>query len=231
MQNMDKDKMEKNEGKVICVKKKSALPLWVCVAVWVLAALFFPMYRILDIVIVAVISVVAWFITWLIAPEYKEYYDVPRPSSGNRDIDALCQQIETQAAYIRSTADLLPTSREAFADRLRSISDTLGKISKNLQEDPSDLQDCRRLASYYLPEIRKLCDKYVFLVGQSRGGTEKTTTHAQLEEKIEDTFAGIDSALQKQLDTLYENDHLDIATDIEVLNQMLRRDGLSDDDK
>lgn len=222
--------MEKNEGKTICVKKKSALPLWICAAVWILAALFYPMYRILDIAIVAVASLLAWFITWLIAPEFKEYYEVPRPSSGDRDVDALCQQIEKEASYIQSAAELLPASREVFAGRLRSISDTLGKISKNLQEDPSDLQDCRRLANYYLPEIRKLCDKYVFLVGQSHGDTDKTKNHAQLEEKIEDTFAGIDSALQKQLDTLYENDHLDIATDIEVLNQMLCRDGLSDND-
>ena len=223
--------MENNEEKTICVKKKSALPLWICAGVWILAALFFPMYRILDIAIVAVISLVAWLIAWLVAPEYKEYYTVPRTSTGNRDIDALCRQIEAEASYLRTAADLLPGERELFSERLRSICDTLGKIAKNLQEDPSDLQDCRRLASYYLPEIHKLCDKYVFLIGRSRKDAEGKTARSQLEEKIEDTFAGIDSALQKQLDTLYENDHLDIATDIEVLNQMLRRDGLFENDK
>ena len=54
-------------------------------------------------------------------------------------------------------------------------------------------------------------------------------TLADIETKIEDAFAGIDSALKKQLDALYKNDDLDISTDIDVLSQMLRRDGLADD--
>ncbi len=225
---MNETETKKNEGKRICVKKKSALPLWVCTAVWILAGLFYPMYRLLDIAIVAVISLVAWLIAWLIAPEYKEYYDAPRPSSGNRDVDALCLQIETDASHIRSVADLLPADREATIARLRSISSTLDKIAKNLQADPSDLQDCRRLANYYLPVIQKLCDKYVFLTSQSTGDTEEAKNRSELKTQIEDTFVGIDSALKKQLDALYQNDSLDISTDIEVLSQMLRRDGLSE---
>ena len=76
--------------------------------------------------------------------------------------------------------------------------------------------------------IQKLCDKYVFLISQSAGAAEEAKTRTELQAKIEDTFAGIDSALKKQLDALYQNDSLDISTDIEVLSQMLRRDGLSD---
>lgn len=225
---MNESEMNQNENKRICVKKKSALPLWVCAAVWILAGLFYPMYRLLDIAIVAVVSLIAWLIAWLVAPEYKAYCDVPRPSSGNRDVDALCLQIETDAAHIRSVADLLPADREATSIRLQSVGSTLEKIAKNLQADPSDLQDCRRLASYYLPVIQKLCDKYVFLISQSTGDAEEAKTRTELKAKIEDTFAGIDSALKKQLDALYQNDSLDISTDIEVLSQMLRRDGLSD---
>ena len=77
--------------------------------------------------------------------------------------------------------------------------------------------------------MRKLCDKYIFLLRQSGGDTEGVQTLADIETKIEDAFAGIDSALKKQLDALYKNDDLDISTDIDVLSQMLRRDGLADD--
>ncbi len=225
---MNETKTNNNENRRICVKKKSALPLWVCAAVWILAGLFYPMYRMLDIAIVAVISLIAWLIAWLVAPEYTQYYEAPLPTSGNRDADALCTQIETDASHIRSVADLLPADREVIAARLRSVSSTLEKIAKNLQADPSDLQDCRRLANYYLPVIQKLCDKYVFLLSQSTGDAEEAKTRTELKDKIEDTFAGIDSALKKQLDALYQNDSLDISTDIEVLSQMLRRDGLSE---
>ena len=61
--------MKKENTEKICIKRKSALPLWVCAAVWVLAGLFYPMYRTLDILIVAVVSLVAWLITWIIRSE------------------------------------------------------------------------------------------------------------------------------------------------------------------
>lgn len=218
-----------NADKKICIKKKSALPLWVCAAVWVLAGFFYPMYKILDILIVAVVSLAAWLITWIIAPEYKEYVDAPRPTSGNADADALCTQIESEAAHLTAAAELLPADHSTFAARLLSVSTTLKKIVKNLQADPSDFSKCRRLAGYYLPVMRKLCDKYTFLLGQSRGDAEDVQTLIDMETKIADAFAGIDSALKKQLDALYKNDDLDISTDIDVLRQMLRRDGLSDD--
>ncbi len=37
-------------------------------------------------------------------------------------------------------------------------------------------------------------------------------------------------AFKKQLDSLFANQALDIETDISVMNQMLAREGLSDDD-
>lgn len=221
--------MKKENTEKICIKRKSALPLWVCAAVWVLAGLFYPMYRTLDILIVAVVSLVAWLITWIIAPEYKEYVNAPRPTSGNADADALCTQLESEAAHLTAAAELLPAERAAFAARLGSVGTVLRKIAKNLQADPSDFPKCRRLAGYYLPVMRKLCDKYIFLLKQSGGDTEGVQTLADIETKIEDAFAGIDSALKKQLDALYKNDDLDISTDIDVLSQMLRRDGLADD--
>ncbi|MCI8610593.1 MAG: hypothetical protein HFE66_01570 [Clostridiales bacterium] len=219
---------ETNETKRICVKKKSALPLWVCTAVWILAGLFYPMYRLVDIAIVAVISLAAWLIAWLAAPEYTQYIEAPRPTSGNQDVDALCMQLESDASHIRSVAELLPSAKDSIAPRLRSIGFTLDKIAKNLQEDPSDLRDCRRLANYYLPVMQKLCDKYVFLIRQSTEDTDAAKNRTELKAKIEDAFAGIDSALKKQLDALYQNDSLDISTDIDVLKQMLRQDGLSE---
>ena len=76
--------------------------------------------------------------------------------------------------------------------------------------------------------MQKLCDKYVFLIRQSTEDTDAAKNRTELKAKIEDAFAGIDSALKKQLDALYQNDSLDISTDIDVLKQMLRQDGLSE---
>ena len=47
---------------------------------------------------------------------------------------------------------------------------------------------------------------------------------------IEDMLDTAIEAFKKQLDSLFANQALDIETDISVMNQMLAREGLSDDD-
>ncbi len=50
---------------------------------------------------------------------------------------------------------------------------------------------------------------------------------SQTTERIEATMDTIISAYRKQLDNLYLPDTLDVDTDIDVLETMLKRDGLS----
>lgn len=45
--------------------------------------------------------------------------------------------------------------------------------------------------------------------------------------KIEEIMGKVAAGFEKQLDNLYQNDMLDITSDIAVMEQMMIRDGLS----
>ena len=46
-------------------------------------------------------------------------------------------------------------------------------------------------------------------------------------ESIENTLDMLCEAFKKLLDQLYESDNMDIASDIDVLEQMMKKDGLT----
>ena len=50
-----------------------------------------------------------------------------------------------------------------------------------------------------------------------------------IEASPEKTLDMLVEAFKRQLDMLYRSDSIDISSDIEVLEQMMRKDGLSDD--
>ena len=53
-----------------------------------------------------------------------------------------------------------------------------------------------------------------------------TAATARIEGMMDQVVAGF----EKQLDKLFQNDAMDITSDVEVLENMLKKDGLSGDD-
>lgn len=96
------------------------------------------------------------------------------------------------------------------------------RIMQDAESDPSDLPQIRRFFSYYLPTTIKLLQTYEGLDAVGIDGenidTSKQKICGMLDTAIE--------AYKKRLDSLFENQALDIETDIDVMNQMLEREGL-----
>ena len=82
--------------------------------------------------------------------------------------------------------------------------------------------------NYYLPTTLKLLNVYAQTVDQpeTAGGNIKKA-RIQIEH-ITDTLT---VGFEKQLDALYQTDAMDVAGEISVLENMLKRDGFSDDDE
>ena len=80
--------------------------------------------------------------------------------------------------------------------------------------------------NYYLPMTLKLLQSYDMLEEAGVAGENMRTTKKNIEETLE-TLAG---AYRQQLDNLYSAQAMDISADIDVLEQMLRRDGLDNQD-
>lgn len=121
---------------------------------------------------------------------------------------------------IQDEADLLTDQAvRAKADALITI---CRRIIKAAQEVPAREQQCRRLLNYYLPTALHLVSVFrkISLSGVS---TER------VDEVRPSTLKGLDmilEACQKLLDHLYKGEMLSTTLDVEILEKMLKQDGL-----
>ena len=110
----------------------------------------------------------------------------------------------------------------AIREKINEIMLVTDKIMQDAEKDPSDLPQIRRFFSYYLPTTLKLLSTYESL---SAVGIEGDNIDAS-RKNISDMLDTAIEAYKKRLDSLFENQALDIETDIDVMNQMLEREGL-----
>ena len=226
---MDKNKSASGavpEGKIV-INVKSALPLWACGAVWVIAGLTLPMYFPVCLAAVATVSAAVYAVCRLFAGQTTETVAAPPKSSGDPEADRALSALSHCAGTVRKLRESLPADMAGVSvcGSLEKIASLLDKITENIKNDPSDLRYCRRMCSYYLPLTEKLCGKYRFVLNQLEGGgAEGAIT---LKMNLQRAFDSVASALEKLLDAMYENDNLDISTDISVLEELLHESGLS----
>ena len=99
-------------------------------------------------------------------------------------------------------------------------------IFNAVRKDPDKQPQISSFLNYYFPTTLKLLDSYADFEEKGYQGDKLSQT----KERIEVTMDTIISAYRKQLDNLYLPDTLDVDTDIDVLETMLKRDGLSGSD-
>ncbi len=80
-----------------------------------------------------------------------------------------------------------------------------------------------RFARYYLPEVVKLMGTYAALEQNSVRGENAAQIEAELRRNAETTA----TAFENQLDALYSAEAMDISTDIEVLDSILKSQNLA----
>ena len=97
------------------------------------------------------------------------------------------------------------------------------KITQDAIDDPSDIPQIKKFMNYYLPTTIKLLNAYDRMSSQGIEGENLDKSMKNINEMLD---AAIE-AFKKRLDSLFENQALDIETDIAVMNQMLAREGLS----
>jgi hypothetical protein len=99
-------------------------------------------------------------------------------------------------------------------------------IFNAVRKDPEKQPQISSFLNYYFPTTLKLLDSYADFEEKGYQGDKLSQT----KDRIEATMDTIVSAYRKQLDNLYLHDTLDVDTDIDVLETMLKRDGLSASD-
>lgn len=207
------------------IRKKSAAPVYAVAITWGLWATVLPMYKISHFLILTMLSFLAYKVTgiffrgkWVEVPDPEPVY----VSSGNRDVDELIAQGRQSIRQMRELNKQIQDKKlSAQINRLEQLSDEIfAQVTKN----PEKLSQIRKFMSYYLPTTVKLLTSYAELSSQSVRGKNITATM----QKVESIMDTIVTAFEKQLDSLFGAEALDISTDITVLEGMLAREGLTD---
>lgn len=205
------------------VVKRSPAPLYFAAAVWVIWGLFFPLYKLSHFLLVIAASAVAGAAGKKLFPD--KTFEMPDPvepeTTGDPQLDALIAERDRAVAEMRRLNGNIPGKViSAQIDRLES--DTR-KIISHVVEHPEKLPQIRKFMNYYLPTTLKLLNAYDRMGDAGISGANIDGSRS----KIEDMMTTIVSAFDKQLDALFADEALDISTDITVMENLLRQEGLS----
>lgn len=206
------------------ILEKSVIPYYGVGLCWLIYSLIFPLYRLMDFIIVALVSIGVFFITRKLFPGKKVFVltvDQLKPT-GNPQVDQMISEGKQTLAEIRKINEGIKKSE--ISTQVSRIEEISSKIFHFVSENPQKASQLRKFLNYYLPTVLKLLNSYERLSTQMVRGSNITSTL----KKIEDIMATVVIAFEKQLDNLFHVEALDISTDITVLEGMLAQEGLTD---
>lgn len=112
---------------------------------------------------------------------------------------------------------------EVISAKLDHLEEIIRKIYARIELHPEQVDDLDKFINYYLPTTLKLVDAYKDFEAQSVKGDNIQSA----KKEIESTLETIIYAFETLLDSLYEDDALDISTDISVLQTMFAQECLT----
>lgn len=204
---------------------KSAAPLYAAAVVWVLYALLFPLHRLTHFIVVILASALVGGIAKLICKDVVEEVEVPvePETTGNAELDKMIDACDKAIAEMKRLDDNI--ADEKISAQIVRLGTLTEKILGQVKADPAKLPQIRKFMNYYVPTTLKLLNAYDRMGAQGVEGENISGTMA----KVEQMMGTIVIAFEKQLDSLFGSEALDISTDITVLENMMAREGLSDD--
>ena len=219
-------------------KRKPAAPFYAVAALWLLGGLFLPLYSNTAIALLAAVSAAVFLLVNGICQgggaaagsagtEKKEEAKAPEkpkeePSTGNPELDKAIKDGKLALSEMKRLDDSI-ADPGVSADIVR-LSQVSEKIFQAVRDDPDKLPQIRQFMNYYLPTTLKLLNTYDRMSGAGVSGENIDGT----KEKVEDMLKTIVRAFEKQLDGLYGTDALDISADIQVMETLLAREGLTE---
>lgn len=204
------------------VKVPSVIPVYALGGIWLVYALLFPMYRWADFLIATLLSVGAYFVlSRMIPPKVEVVEDKPVPiRTGNAAHD---EQLRQWQAYRRELAALRKQISDAgIGAKLDSILASSDQMFELLKADAGKFHLVRTFSTYYFPTTISLMKRYADYEDNPNQGSNVTTAM----RKIETAVDTIEKAFHDALDRLYRDEALQTEVEVEVMEQMLRKDGL-----
>ena len=214
---------------------------------WIIFATFFPLYEIWGLLLALGGALGAAFLfgrasakkanreetdTVREAPKKTAYQQVqeevkkqaqaaaPKKSYGP-EVDPIVQ--EGNKALAEMGRLYLSIKDESVRAKINELMRVTDKIVQDAISDPSDIPQIKKFMNYYLPTTIKLLNAYDRMSAQGIAGENLDKSMKSINEMLDDAI----EAYKKMLDSLFANQALDIETEIDVMNTMLAREGLT----
>ena len=226
------------------VKKKSTVPIYGVGALWLLRALSGNLYSVGTFAGTIALSILVYLVLKLFFPDRMVEVEEPQKkaetappqqpakepaaapgapaSTGNPELDQVLAQGKKSVEEIQRLNDEIPDFK--LSAQIKQLEVLTDKIFAYVKQNPAKLKQIRQFLDYYLPTTIKLLGQYVEL--QNQGMRMGNIDEGM--KKIEAMLDKIIVAFQKQLDSLFESDVVDITADIQVMENMMASQGLTD---
>ena len=107
---------------------------------------------------------------------------------------------------------------------LKEINTTTSKIISTVTKNPKKIKQSEKFFTYYLPFTVGIVGKYDEIENQKLSSRDAKKFFESAKESLKE----INSSFKRILNTMYESDIENATTDMKVLNNLLKSDGLSD---
>ncbi len=217
-------------------------PMYVFAILWLFSAISFPLYELWGILVTLGLCTFGAFIAGKasakraqkkekeaaeaaaakLAEEAKKH---PKKKSYGEEVDGILEEGNRALSEMgRLYMSIKDPEVRAKINEIMRITD---KITQDAIDDPKDIPQIKKFMNYYLPTTLKLLNSYDRMSSLGIEGENLDKSMKNINDMLDAAIA----AYKKRLDSLFENQALDIETDIEVMNTMLAREGLAVDDE
>ena len=224
--------------------KRSVLPIYLVGLFWLGYALLFSLRSAGQYLLCAALSAVVFILGKALFPD--KTYDLPEEKEQSKqeaakddakektqakteqpapspEVAALMKERDRAISEMRRLNDNIPDPR--LSQQIDHLEEVTGKIVDQVIAQPKKLPQIRRFMDYYLPTTLKLLNAYDRMDSTGIAGDNITAT----KDKVSAMMDTIVRAFDRQLDALFGEEALDISTDITVMENLLAREGLTQD--
>ena len=217
-------------------------PIYVFAIIWLFSSVFFPLYDLWGILLTLGLCSLGAFIAGkasakramkkqqadeaaaaaqAAAKASQDARDNAKKKSYGPEVDPILE--EGNRALSEMGRLYMSIKDPEVRGKINEIMRITDKITQDAIDDPKDIPQIKKFMNYYLPTTLKLLNAYDRMSALGIEGENLDKSMKNINEMLDAAIV----AYKKRLDSLFANQALDIETDIEVMNTMLAREGLT----
>ena len=203
------------------VHLKSAIPIYIAAAVWLLAGLVFPklLMKLPGLISTIVVSVAGYVVGSKLFPG-RDITVEEKIQTGDAQLDRDIADGRARLERLKAANAEIP--HPGITNDLDRMTKAGEQIFRELGRDPRKVTLVRRFMNYYLPTAEKLMEQYKLLSAAEVKGENIQSAM----QRIESSMGMIADAFTKCADNLFKDDEMDIDAEIQVMKTMLTGDSL-----